>query len=133
MKTAVLESSRATSATVVPIATMRISPCFATRSGGMPACDSGVSIQFLIRTAQLMYTARFRSWPWRGGLVYGAVADVGLPFRRRYARLSAAPAFHIPTLAPESKSSGPEFLRVLVVCTGNICRSPTGEGVLRAL
>jgi protein-tyrosine phosphatase len=23
-------------------------------------------------------------------------------------------------------------LRVLVVCTGNICRSPTGEGVLRA-
>jgi len=24
-------------------------------------------------------------------------------------------------------------LRVLVVCTGNICRSPTGEGVLRAL
>ena len=24
-------------------------------------------------------------------------------------------------------------IRVLVVCTGNICRSPTGEGVLRAL
>jgi protein-tyrosine phosphatase len=22
---------------------------------------------------------------------------------------------------------------ILVVCTGNICRSPTGEGVLRAL
>ncbi len=26
-----------------------------------------------------------------------------------------------------------EHLGVLVVCTGNICRSPTGEGVLRAL
>ncbi len=25
----------------------------------------------------------------------------------------------------------PRRLRVLVVCTGNICRSPTGEGVLR--
>src|SRR3954465_5757939 len=27
----------------------------------------------------------------------------------------------------------PKRLVVLVVCTGNICRSPTGEGVLRAL
>jgi len=27
----------------------------------------------------------------------------------------------------------PKRLTVLVVCTGNICRSPTGEGVLRAL
>src|SRR2546421_3957411 len=27
----------------------------------------------------------------------------------------------------------PRTLSVLVVCTGNICRSPTGEGVLRAL
>ncbi|MEP7262637.1 MAG: low molecular weight phosphotyrosine protein phosphatase, partial [Usitatibacter sp.] len=26
-----------------------------------------------------------------------------------------------------------EPVRVLVVCTGNICRSPTGEGVLRNL
>jgi protein-tyrosine phosphatase len=24
-------------------------------------------------------------------------------------------------------------ISILVVCTGNICRSPTGEGVLRAL
>ena len=27
----------------------------------------------------------------------------------------------------------PERIEVLVVCTGNICRSPTGEGVLRQL
>jgi len=27
----------------------------------------------------------------------------------------------------------PRRISVLVVCTGNICRSPTGEGVLRAL
>jgi len=27
----------------------------------------------------------------------------------------------------------PKRIRVLVVCTGNICRSPTGEGVLRTL
>ena len=27
----------------------------------------------------------------------------------------------------------PERIEVLVVCTGNICRSPTGEGVLRHL
>lgn len=27
----------------------------------------------------------------------------------------------------------PTMIRVLVVCTGNICRSPTGEGVLRHL
>lgn len=27
----------------------------------------------------------------------------------------------------------PECIEVLVVCTGNICRSPTGEGVLRHL
>jgi len=27
----------------------------------------------------------------------------------------------------------PKRLTVLIVCTGNICRSPTGEGVLRAL
>ena len=26
-----------------------------------------------------------------------------------------------------------DFIKVLVVCTGNICRSPTGEGVLRQL
>ena len=26
-----------------------------------------------------------------------------------------------------------DLIRVLVVCTGNICRSPTGEGVLRQL
>jgi protein-tyrosine phosphatase len=28
--------------------------------------------------------------------------------------------------------AGPSPLRVLMVCTGNICRSPTAEGVLRA-
>jgi protein-tyrosine phosphatase len=28
--------------------------------------------------------------------------------------------------------AGPRPLRVLMVCTGNICRSPTAEGVLRA-
>ncbi len=30
-------------------------------------------------------------------------------------------------------SSGPAVVSVLVVCTGNICRSPTAEGVLRHL
>jgi protein-tyrosine phosphatase len=34
-------------------------------------------------------------------------------------------------LAQQSKSGDPTVLSVLVVCTGNICRSPTGEGVLR--
>jgi len=29
--------------------------------------------------------------------------------------------------------SGRPVIRVLVVCTGNICRSPTGEGVMRRL
>ena len=37
------------------------------------------------------------------------------------------------TLAQQSNSSGVSTLNVLIVCTGNICRSPTGEGVLRHL
>lgn len=28
---------------------------------------------------------------------------------------------------------GPEAVRILMVCTGNICRSPTAEGVLRGM
>ena len=33
---------------------------------------------------------------------------------------------------PAMALAGPRPLRVLMVCTGNICRSPTAEGVLRA-
>jgi protein-tyrosine phosphatase len=33
---------------------------------------------------------------------------------------------------PAMEPAGPRPLRVLMVCTGNICRSPTAEGVLRA-
>ena len=36
-------------------------------------------------------------------------------------------------MAQQSTPSGGSIVRVLIVCTGNICRSPTGEGVLRAL
>jgi protein-tyrosine phosphatase len=36
-------------------------------------------------------------------------------------------------LAQQSKSSSGAVLSVLVVCTGNICRSPTAEGVMRHL
>ena len=36
-------------------------------------------------------------------------------------------------MAQQSNRSGAPVVRVLIVCTGNICRSPTGEGVLRAL
>src|SRR5690348_11031688 len=39
--------------------------------------------------------------------------------------------FHDPSLIISGMQSNP--IVVLVVCTGNICRSPTGEGVLRAL
>ena len=34
-------------------------------------------------------------------------------------------------MAQQPKSGDPGVLSVLVVCTGNICRSPTGEGILR--
>ncbi len=33
---------------------------------------------------------------------------------------------------PKSEPADPDALRVLMVCMGNICRSPTAEGVLRA-
>jgi protein-tyrosine phosphatase len=33
---------------------------------------------------------------------------------------------------PAQAAGGPDALRVLMVCTGNICRSPIAEGVLRA-
>ena len=34
--------------------------------------------------------------------------------------------------APEKPQNGPAPIRLLFVCTGNICRSPTAEGVFRA-
>lgn len=34
--------------------------------------------------------------------------------------------------APAGEAVAPDALRVLMVCTGNICRSPIAEGVLRA-
>ena len=34
--------------------------------------------------------------------------------------------------APAEEAAAPEALRVLMVCMGNICRSPMAEGVLRA-
>jgi protein-tyrosine phosphatase len=40
--------------------------------------------------------------------------------------------FRRKTSRRESLAAGDSALRVLMVCTGNICRSPTAEGVLRA-
>ena len=44
---------------------------------------------------------------------------------------SRKPSRHQPESGPLSDSRG--LRRVLFVCTGNICRSPTAEGVFRAL
>ena len=44
----------------------------------------------------------------------------------------ATSAFTIALTQPSSLAVS-AVVRVLIVCTGNICRSPTGEGVLRAL
>ena len=46
---------------------------------------------------------------------------------RRWAGLEAS-----ADSPPATVLAGPPALRVLMVCTGNICRSPTAEGVLRA-
>ncbi len=59
-----------------------------------------------------------------------SVGSYGGSEGHRHRSTAEAPAI-ISAVSRQPKSEGPPVLSVLVVCTGNICRSSTGEGVLR--
>lgn len=55
----------------------------------------------------------------------------GQIFRPALASQTLAVAYHTGVIQPAIQPMNARRIGVLIVCTGNICRSPTGEGVLR--